>query len=70
MKRIQSPRPDQMEYIRMMNAKEETNKETIESKKFQEWLIQIKLERVRTTNFISDESRSIFGIGLQHSTKI
>lgn len=64
------PRPKQLEYIRMMNAKEEANKETIESKKFQEWLIQIKLERVRTTNFISDESRSICGIGLQHSTKI
>ena len=64
------PRPKQIPYILMMNAKQEANKETIESKKFQEWLTQIKLERVKTTNFISDESRSIFGIGLQHSTKI
>lgn len=54
----------------MMNAKAEANKETIDSKKFQEWLTQIKLERVRTTNLINDESRSICGIGLQHSTKI
>lgn len=64
------PRPKQIPYILMMNAKQEANKETIESKKFQEWLTQIKLERVRTTNLINDESRSICGIGLQHSTKI
>ena len=40
-------------WFKLLNEKAEANKETIQSKDFQAWLIHVKAERVVTSNYIN-----------------
>ena len=42
-----------IKWFKLLDEKAEANKEIIQSKDFQEWLIFIKTQRVITTNYIN-----------------